>query len=147
MKRCHYCGRQNEELALHCFECGTEFLPQAEIKKPELPVASSELAAEGAWTARDAWKFLGMFLVFQFLVDLMWSALELRLPGFRVFAHTGVGHFVGAVVFYAVILPTMLYFARLESRQSFLKCFGLSRRPSEYVWFALVVTLIIRWGG
>src|ERR1700733_6021164 len=36
MKKCDYCGRENDGAAVHCRECGTEF-PRAEIPAPLPP--------------------------------------------------------------------------------------------------------------
>jgi len=50
MKRCDYCGRENESNTTHCRECGTEFKvshiaePVAEMPKP--PFDFAPLAAE-----------------------------------------------------------------------------------------------------
>jgi len=40
MKRCSYCGRENQDEAVHCFECGTGFVTAsavAEVAEAKLP--------------------------------------------------------------------------------------------------------------
>ena len=48
MKRCGYCGQQNEEAATHCIECGTEF-PVIEAADPQLADPSTELVIVGTF--------------------------------------------------------------------------------------------------
>ena len=48
MKRCGYCGRNNQDEATVCGECGTsEFVPA-------IPATTTEIASEAAETAADA---------------------------------------------------------------------------------------------
>jgi hypothetical protein len=42
MKRCSYCGQQNEDQITNCIECGTEF-PAVEKVDPQLADPSEEL--------------------------------------------------------------------------------------------------------
>jgi membrane protease YdiL (CAAX protease family) len=155
MKKCEYCGRQSEIEAIFCQGCGTQFAPAAPPaigEKPGIAPAAPQPAAvvpvsEEPWTARDAWKCLGMFAVFAVVISLMWGAIQVQFSGFRHFSRSGAGHFVLSVVHYAVCILTMLYFARTESLRSFLKALGLTDSPSPYIWFAVVATLAIRVTG
>jgi hypothetical protein len=103
-----------------------------------------EAVPEGSWFARDAWKCLGMFVVFDVVLDIAWRAIGAEFAGFSVWLRSGAGHFALSIVHYTVYILTTLYFARMSSTRAFLKFFGLDRSTSDYIWFAVVATLAIR---
>ena len=77
MKKCSYCGRENSDEAVHCRECGTEFVVPSVEAEPAQP-------RDGTW--------------------LEWLAYVLRLTGtilllgFLYLLSLGpVGHFFGTV--------------------------------------------------
>jgi hypothetical protein len=88
-----------------------------------------------------------MFFVFEFVIGLASGAMGVAFPAFRHLSRSGAGHFLFSALYSTVFILTMLYFARTESVPSFLKVVGLEHPPSSYVWFAVVVTLALRWGG
>ena len=152
MKKCPYCGRHNDEEVEDCVECGTRFARTSVPTTDEPPVVAPRPAPEAtarddSWSARDAWKCLGMFVVFEFVIGVVWRAMGVGFPGFQPLLHSGAGHLGFSVVHYTVDILIVLYFARTESLRSFLKAFGLAGPPSSYIWFAVVVTLAIRIAG
>lgn len=150
-KRCHYCGRTAEDGALHCAECGTQFPeersehPQENSPPPKESLPAFEVdGITPRWSARDAWKCAGMMLVFYIGVSFVLAAVFYRFPEFRHWTHSGVGHFVSYSFEFGLFVMTALYFSRVVSLVGFLKGFGLNFGPSLYIWFALVVTLLLR---
>jgi membrane protease YdiL (CAAX protease family) len=152
MKHCEYCGRETGSEAVYCQECGT-LLPQerAAGASEKLSPAEKEILADydadvtaPRWTARDAWKCAGMMLVFYIVVSVVLAAGFYRFPAFRHWNHSGAGHFVSYGFEFGVFILTALYFSRVASLRTFLKEFGFSCGPSSYIWFALVVTLLLR---
>ena len=96
------------------------------------------------WSARDAWKCLGMFVVFEVTLGFFKVFLGSALPSFHVWKLTGEGHFSISLSYSIIYLCTAAYFARTESWRSFFTAVGLTRRPSYYIWFGLVVTIVLR---
>ena len=152
MKKCEYCGREADDETSYCHECGTQFPPEVapdNTEKPSPTVQGTLDAWEvtgtaNLWAARDAWKCLGMLLVFWFVAGLAVAALTAHFPGLHYWTRQGVGRFIGYSVQFSILVLTALYFARMKSVEAFLKTFGLDRPPSSYVWFAVVVTLVLR---
>jgi membrane protease YdiL (CAAX protease family) len=150
VRKCSYCGGSSENSAPHCAGCGTEFEkePRAADSQRTAPAdnagASVKSVYEQPWSARDAWKFLGMFVVFEVVLELLWEAVEGMIPGFRQLALSGAGHLGKFLLFSTVEILTMLYFSRVENRQQFLEAFSLRLGPTSYVWFAVVAALILR---
>src|SRR5262249_39748781 len=98
----------------------------------------------GPWHARDAWKCLGMLLVFSVVLWLVLGVADYLVPGFRHFRRTGYGDFFSAILFGGSWVLTVLYFARVETVSGFLKDFGLSILASDYYWFVVVVAIGVR---
>ncbi len=71
MKRCTYCGREGEDGALHCWECGTRFADPPADRDRQGP----EAAARGLLPGLKAWSLVG----FVASVALL-AALSTRLP-------------------------------------------------------------------
>jgi membrane protease YdiL (CAAX protease family) len=142
---CSYCGLENTEQAEFCSGCGSRlnptFFEQENVASRRAPRAVDR---DNSWSAKDAWKCLGMFVVFEFVIVVVWRAIGITLPGFRYFSGTGAGHLTYSLVHYAVQIPNVLYFARTETFQSFLRAFGLTTGPSRYAWFAAATALVIR---
>jgi len=152
VKVCSYCGRKNEEEAFNCFECGTQVANRASRKHETNPMVASDHDGEAvekltpgySWGARDAWKCLGMFVGFDFVLDVALTAAAAVSPPFQSWWRTGAGHLGISLLYYTVAILTMLYFARVQTVEGFLKAFGLDTPPSSYIWFAVVATLAIR---
>ena len=147
--QCGYCGRLNTSGASRCHECGTPLIAAAAVAAartvPEPTPAETEVSAPPAvppdsWSARDAWKCLGMMLVFSLMLSLMsgaaWNLLHWHRGGFS--------HLCFALADYSINILTALYFARAESWVLFQKAFGLERGTMSYTWFAIVSALLIR---
>jgi membrane protease YdiL (CAAX protease family) len=98
---------------------------------------------EYKWTARDAWKCVGMIVVLWVVLGLAERALE-GMPFFRRWARTSSGFVFQDILHSAVALLTAAYFARTWTFATFLAGFGFERKPSQYVWFGVVMALLIR---
>jgi membrane protease YdiL (CAAX protease family) len=94
------------------------------------------------WSARDAWKCLGMILVFIFVLGFIIAISQFFGP--HKWFETGFGYFIASILFFVTALLTAAYFARTKSLASFLAAFGLDRKPSNYVWFGIVAALALR---
>jgi membrane protease YdiL (CAAX protease family) len=170
MKRCPYCGTEYPDDASVC-AIDRQPLPE-NISHP--PPASGQIidptqgaADDGAvppqgqmettdknipyltfpdyrWTARDAWKCLGMFLALELITGMFLSVLDWKLHGFYRWRGGGFGHFVVRVSLYSLQLLVAAYFARTEKLAAFWKGFGLDRKPSDYAWFGVTTAVIIR---
>ncbi len=156
MKSCPYCGKEYLDDMTNCSIDG-ELLRD---NNPQPPI-SDEQIVEGLpnknepyltfpdyrWSARDAWKCIGMILIFEFMLDLVLFTMDSHFPGFYRWRETGLGYFSTAILHYAIGLLTAAYFARTELLISFWKGFGLDHKPSDYVWFGIVAALTIRFIG
>jgi membrane protease YdiL (CAAX protease family) len=96
------------------------------------------------WSARDAWKCVGMLLVFEFFLAIVITVITSRLPAFQLWLGGGIGHFSLHIFYSAVYILTAAYFARTESWNTFFEGFGLNRKPSDYVWFGVVAAVVLR---
>jgi hypothetical protein len=103
--------------------------------------------ARGAWRARDAWKCLGMLIVFELVLDLAFEAGGEVFPPFRRFLHTGYGHLFSTTIHSGIWVLAVLYFARVETVAGFMKEFGLDVIWRENAWFVVVVSIAFRWVG
>jgi membrane protease YdiL (CAAX protease family) len=157
MKECSYCGAEYPDDATVCAIDQTPLEQPHSENLAQIPlVTNGHLEHETTnltypdyqWSARDAWKCLGMLLVFQFVSTLVFSAIDWHIYGFYSWReHSGLGRFLMAVLYYAIGLLTAAYFARTETLASFWKGLGLDRKPSDYVWYGVVMALIIRFFG
>jgi membrane protease YdiL (CAAX protease family) len=154
MKRCSYCGKEYpDEAAL----CSVDREPLVEIGlHPQLPPEQTKAADKDKpyltfpdyqWSARDAWKCLGMILVFLFAWRMVISTLDWRYHGFYTWLASGFGFFSMVVFHHSIELLVAAYFARTETLATFWKGFGLDRKPSEYVWNGIVAALVLRFIG
>jgi membrane protease YdiL (CAAX protease family) len=173
MKRCPYCGAEYPDDASVC-SIDRQPLPE---NVPQPPPASEQIidpapvaVGNGAappqgqmetadkntpyltfpdyqWSARDAWKCLGMLLVFGVVLGPVVFVPGLLFPGFHRWHGSGFGFFSVSILHYAIGLLTAAYFARTETLASFWKGFGLDRKPSDYFWFGVTMALIIRGFG
>jgi membrane protease YdiL (CAAX protease family) len=156
MKSCPYCGKEYPDDTTNCSIDG-ELLRD----NNQQPPISDEQIVEGLpnknepyltfpdyrWSARDAWKCLGMFFIIRFVMGGVYFALDLHFPGFYSWRGSGFGSFSASVLYYSIGLLIAAYFARTETLASFWKGFGLDHKPSDYVWFGIVAALTIRFFG
>jgi len=149
VKSCPWCGKEYPDDATICFIdgkslsdnepqlfSGTEGIDPLPDENPPHPTFP-----DYHWSARDAWKCIGMILVFGVVLFLVNRVLDLQFPSFY---GSGFGYFFRDILHYTICLLVAAYFARTESLTSFWKGFGLDRKPSNYVWCGVVMALIIR---
>ena len=154
MKTCPCCGKEYSDDVMSCSVDGEllvidtpQLLPAT---KPEEERAGPEIYPvfpEYRWSARDAWKCLGIILVLQFILGMIYFALESNIPAFRSWHASGFGFFCSSLLHYGISLVAAAFFARTETLNSFWNGFGLDRKPSEYVWWGIVCALAIRFLG
>jgi hypothetical protein len=156
MKSCPYCGKEYPDDATICSIDGESLRD----KNPQPPIPDKHIIEElpnknapyltfpdYQWSARDAWKCLGMLFIVGFALEGVFIALDLCFPSFRNWRVNGFSYFSRSVLHYSVGLLIAAYFARTETLASFCKGFGLDRKPSDYIWFGIVAALIIRFCG
>jgi hypothetical protein len=141
MKRCPYCGAEYPDDASECSidrERLPENVPQTSAANEQIRGSAQSTGGERAslpdeqvgtadknlpyltfpdyrWSARDAWKCMGMILVFQFVLGMIIFTLDRQCHGFHRWHGSGFGHFFMDILHYGVGLLTAAYFARTES--------------------------------
>lgn len=153
MKQCPYCGKEYPDETTVCAidaqplvgETGT-----TEGQKTDAPASAAQpiqLWPDYRWTQRDAWKFIGMMLVF----DVVWyfgSTIPYTfIPHFYDWRWGPFGYGTMRIIYAGLSLLTVAYFARTDTFASFWKAVGLDRKPSDYVWFGVAAALVIRLAG
>jgi membrane protease YdiL (CAAX protease family) len=157
MKKCFYCGAEYPEDGTVCVTDQTP-LDQTQFKIPApIPTATGEKTDQKTtdltfpdyqWSAKDAWKCLGMIQVFLFWFAFLYSALAWNIHGFYDWReHTPFGLLLTRLVEFGSLALTAVYFARTDTLASFWNGFGLDRKPGEYVSYGLVAAIIIRFVG
>ncbi len=143
---CPYCGRTNAAEAFYCSECGTILQTRKSEtgEGSELEPAPAGIATEFEWTARDAWKCVGMLLVFTFAEKWVLLALAKTMFGSRYWLVTNVGWFTSSLVTASVLVLTSAYFERTETWPCFVKAFGLQSPPGPSVWSVLLIALVFQ---
>jgi len=150
MKKCSYCGKEYPDEATHCAIDGellSDNSPQlVTVEKQEIETAPKKdepylTFPDYKWSARDAWKCVGMLFLFGFI---LFGINRLFYSFFPIFWRSGLGFFSESVLHYGVGLLVAAYFARTETLATFLKGFSLDLKPSDYVSYGLVMALIIR---
>ncbi|HEY3854808.1 MAG TPA: type II CAAX endopeptidase family protein [Verrucomicrobiae bacterium] len=99
------------------------------------------------WSARDAWKCLGMMLFFEIAFILASLELEKKSAAFNAWRGTGFGYFFNSLLIQSGFVVIAAYFARTKTLPSFLKAFGLDAKPGKYAAFGIVSAVIIRTVG
>lgn len=76
MKLCGYCGRENEDAAAHCRECGTHSVDPDEVLSPSTPRDD-----EAGLSARSVTRILFLYLGVQFCVGVLVGFVEANFSG------------------------------------------------------------------
>jgi membrane protease YdiL (CAAX protease family) len=156
MKKCPYCGKEYADEATICLIDGESLRdnnPQPPISdKQIIDVATDKNAPyltfpDYQWSARDAWKCLGTIVVFEIFLEIIGLVLDSCFSDFRKWHGSGFGYFSTGALNSAIYVLAAAYFARTETLATFLQGFSFDRKPSNYVWFGVVMTLIIRFFG
>jgi membrane protease YdiL (CAAX protease family) len=168
MKCCSYCGREYPDDAVKCAvdhyalpnvgDCSSstgqadppgQKMHSNRVVEVAAGASESDYAAypDYQWSARDAWKCLGMFLLIGTVFAVSVFLFDMHSAAFRLWRWSGLGLFAQDLVRDSVLLFTAIYFARTETLSSFWRGFGLDQKPSEHVWFGIVIALVIRGFG
>jgi membrane protease YdiL (CAAX protease family) len=117
-------------------------VPGLEVSsKPQLPLAYPDYQ----WSARDAWKCVGMLLLIGFVTTAGVLSLDKTVAHFRAWRLSGWGYCLRSLLLhYGLYLLIAAYFARTENFHSFFRGFGLDRKPSASAWFGIAMALVIR---
>jgi hypothetical protein len=126
MKRCPYCGKEYPDEVARCFIDNyslTELVVQenAPSQTPDssvaLPDSRSVLKPDTTlaypdyrWSASDAWKCLGMFLVIGFLLSTGISVMDTYFPAFHRWRRSGLGYVSHDLLRFNLFLLTAAYF-------------------------------------
>jgi membrane protease YdiL (CAAX protease family) len=153
MKKCPYCGREYPDDTTVCL-IDRESLPDND---PQLPLSGGPMVdalpdkdgpyltfPDYQWSARGAWKCLGIILILDTVLFLVIDGVGSRIPVFNTWHGSGFGYFSTSVLHFAIYVLTAAYFARTETLAAFLKGFSLDRKPSNYAWFGVIMALIVR---
>src|ERR1041385_6540125 len=135
MKRCPYCGKEYPHDAVQCPTDGytltdplVNVLPiqeRVDTSKEELEPTAAPLDKNSTsahevsqtypgyrWSARDAWKCIGMFLLIDFIVDLVIHAIDGAYLPFRSWRRGPVGYVSRDLLYFVIHLFIAAYFAR-----------------------------------
>lgn len=157
MKQCPYCGKEYSDDADVCLIDGQALEAEASGQRTEDPDSAHQSLARVSqpfqpwpdyrWTQRDAWKFIGMIVVF----DVVWfyalSVPYTFIPHFYHWRWGPFGDVTMAILYAGLHFFTALYFARTETFASFWKAAGLDRKPTNYAWFGVTAAVGIRLFG
>jgi uncharacterized protein len=158
MKKCPYCGEEYPDDATVCAIDTEELVdhppkPKLFEEKAVGNFAKQELIKEKAaeaprtwpdypWRAKDAWKCIGIIVL---LTEIVLPAGYYALVSvFPIFYHTLICRICRSLLFFSIWTITACYFARTETLAAVKKAFGLDRKPTNLIWFGLVMTLAIR---
>lgn len=161
MKRCEYCGTEYPDDTTVCTidrqplagDGAAVTMAQAEKGVITAPLTARKKSntyvpyPEYRWSARDAWKYLGMGVVFHTTWYFAAGALGYISPDFHHWYRSPVGHAATTVIYAGLWVLTAAYFARTETIAWFCRATGLNRKPTGYVWFGIVAALTIRLVG
>ncbi len=148
MKRCSYCGGENQDDATGCEHCGTDtfdsVIPAGEagnaieklapvagegVPPPPIPLAPGEVATK--WRAKDGWLCLLNYgaLVLSFAIIFLALMKLAGAPGFS--SHrAGLPRVLLECLEAALLSACVLFFSRVTSFNDFRLAFDL-KRPAE----------------
>lgn len=153
MKKCPYCGKEYPDDATVCIidtEVLVEHPPKPKVEEDPQPLPDVKPAATAPdllwpdyqWSARDAWKCIGMIILLTEII--LPAAYYLLRSFFPIFYRSEIASMCHGILFFTLWMVTACYFARTETFASIKKAFGLDHKPTNLVWFGLVMTLILR---
>jgi hypothetical protein len=128
VKNCPYCGKEYPDEATKCLIDGEPLAdnnPQPSISVEQTIDAPLDKNTpyltfpDYQWSERDAWKCLGMIIVFEIFLEIIISGLDSRFSDFRKWHGSGFGYFSAGVLHFAIYVLTAAYFARRKSSQHF----------------------------
>lgn len=157
MKRCEYCGAEYPDDTTVCTidrqplagDGAAATMAQAETGVSSVPLTAPKRSntyvpyPEYRWSARDAWKYLGMGVVFHTTWYVATSALGYISPDFYRWHRSPVGHATMTIIYAGLWVLTAAYFARTETIAWFCQATGLNKKPTGYVWFGIEAALAI----
>ena len=153
MKKCPYCGTEYPDEATVCVidtETLLEHPPKPKVEDEPPPAAEPareepHLAyPEYQWRAKDAWKCLLALFCLGFIVLGLTGGLSVILGPFY---QSGPGFIFLSLLTYPVDLSAVAYFARTKTLATFWKGLGLDQKPTNAVWFGIVMVLLIRFAS
>jgi membrane protease YdiL (CAAX protease family) len=162
MKKCAYCGFENDDTTLNCGDCGTS-LQQRDSKSTVPSTAQIENVVPNAsppnlggnfmtymkklnpgFEAKQAWKCALVLIALSIATTALYTAIaRLNSTAGRWFgspAGATCRDLLQAILF----IITVLWFARRSSVRIFLKDTGLSVRPTLVGWLAICASIGLR---
>lgn len=147
MKKCPYCDKEYPDDATVCVVDTTVLVdnppkPAVEAVKSG-PVESTPYLKypDYQWSARDAWKCIGILVCLTFVVFAIDDITYRIVPHFYL---SGVGFICHGILLFATWIVTACYFARTETFAAFWEGFGFNRKPTSLVWFGMTMALLLR---
>lgn len=149
MKQCSYCGNEYPDETNVCAVDGQTLKGDVPpVEGPTSPPQRSTKVSEPfqpwpdyRWTQRDAWKFIGMMLVFDTVWYFGMNLPYTFIPHFYDWRWGPFGVVTMTIIYAGLNLLTVAYFARTDTLASFRKAVGLDRKPTDYVWFGVTAAV------
>jgi membrane protease YdiL (CAAX protease family) len=150
MKKCPYCGKEYPDDATNCAidnESLWDASPQSatvekeEIKTPPKKDEPYLLFPDYKWSARDAWKCIGIIICLSIVLEAIDYIAYLNFP---IFFGSGWGFACRRILFFTTWVLPACYFARTETLASVWDAFGLNRKPTNLVWFGVTAAVLLR---
>lgn len=156
MKSCPYCGKEYSDDATICvldhetLRNNPSQLPDSRVKSGDALSVKKTLCLtypDYKWSSADAWKYLGLIVVFEFVIGTIISALKINFPDFRRWCFGGFSYFFIDVSYFAIYVFTAAYFARTVTLASFSMGMGLNRKISKYALLGLAAAIALNFFG
>jgi membrane protease YdiL (CAAX protease family) len=150
MKKCPYCGKEYPDEATNCAidnELLLDNSPQlvtAGKKEAEAAPKKEEpylLFPNYRWSARDAWKCIGIIICLSIVLEAIDYIAYLNFP---IFFRSGWGFACRRILLFATWVLPACYFARTETLAAVWKAFGLNCKPTNLAWFGMTMAIILR---
>ena len=150
MKKCSFCGKEYPDEATNCAIDGellSDNSPQlvtAEKKEAEAAPKKEEpylLFPNYRWSARDAWKCIGIIICLSIVLEAIDYIAYLNFP---IFFRSGWGFACRRILFFATWVLPACYVARTETLATVWEAFGLNRKPTHLAWFGITAAILLR---